>query len=938
MEAPSTQSSTFTNIAANDQARLHAGHVYNTYYYYTPSASPRPPDDKSGGTRSDEELLNSVAGSLVKQHALSRESLNSYQHLLPPRRCTHFVQRESSATAIREFFGSEEKSKRFVLWGTGGVGKTQIALDYAHSRIEASNVFWIRSDQLASFSRDYAQVLQLLGPNNNMLDQKVNDMEMLTHAYQALRNCGPVLLILDNADLLDDFLGRSTNSIDLTPFLPENADILITTRDPRFLGAVVPASNGIKVPAMEETEATELLKSSVPPHLATAADGNAVSELLDDLGNLPLAVAQAAANISELQISLSVYTKSYQNRRDRALLMQEPVQGPTRVGTFTKPQSILITWELSFEYLETNYPDSAYCLNAMSLFHWRYIPARFMLRLPRFSKMSTIGFQNVIKRLLHLSLIDDVVDVENLTEYSLHPLVHERIFEKLQQNDVALADLLDAAVNTIAAIFPFLEMEVKRSRVCTQYAIARYLIPHALHQIDVLADLDHDSKGAASLMQVVSRYFQVGNFTTMAVSISDRALDMAGKVWSSEEPPHIYAHKLHAQCMLSNADYEGAKQQSLLCLDLLESQAIQYALGKDKLLAEKLDVIGTLAESVNGLKDFAEYSAISQRRIDLSIEAGLNQRDTRVLRHNLAHSLASIGELDDAERINEELLLEVGQDIEWKAIHQNFYTVMQNLKAKITRMRHPVEVAHRQRLEIFREVFKYTIGNEGPTNLDTWKAVNNLLAELVLQESGQLLPEATDAATQMLMVTLASDIIIQGQFLETFQNFVAIVYSIPDYADAVNVQQLKHLTRKLEKLRALVQVLIEAQDLSLVDVVKPTPHGVNTYAVVFQREGRFAQAELGHRHALELLSSRQYAPDGDLEAVIHYNIMLAISWQPGRLDEAFQYREQHRQMIAKSEATYGDFGTRLSRFKTECELYEDASARLERGWTIEDSG
>lgn len=253
--------------------------------------------------------------------------------------------------------------------------KTQLALEYAHSRAASSSVFWIHSDQFTSFSRDYGQILQLIGPDPSSHGRGLTDVEMLTLACNALRKYHRPLLVLDNADRLDDFVGRGSSSIDLTKFLPDNADILITTRDPRFIGSVVSASCGIKVVAMDDSEARTLLKSSIPAHLATTANEDAISELLDNLGNLPLAVAQAAANVRELQISLLQYNTSYRNKRDRNELMHEPVGDQGR-----QQQSILVTWELSFEYLETNYPDSAYCINAMSLFHFTNLPIGLLTR------------------------------------------------------------------------------------------------------------------------------------------------------------------------------------------------------------------------------------------------------------------------------------------------------------------------------------------------------------------------------------------------------------------------------------------------------------------------------------------------------------------------------------------------------------------------------
>lgn len=77
----------------------------------------------------------------------------------------------------------------------------------------------------------------------------------------------PWLLVLDNADSYEDFAPKETATDSISTLLPKKGNIIITTRDPRFLGRVTKPGNGVHVEAMARCEACELLRVSVAGHL-----------------------------------------------------------------------------------------------------------------------------------------------------------------------------------------------------------------------------------------------------------------------------------------------------------------------------------------------------------------------------------------------------------------------------------------------------------------------------------------------------------------------------------------------------------------------------------------------------------------------------------------------------------------------------------------------
>ena len=120
---------------------------------------------------------------------------------------------------------------------------------------------------------------------------------------------GSWLLVLDNADDQEIFFGsaqrpQSQNALQqqlgmLVQYLPRSANgsTLITTRDRRVGERFAGQDKPIIVLPLEISDATSMLRSRLPNHLDWMA--SEVSELLENLEYLPLAITQAASYISE---------------------------------------------------------------------------------------------------------------------------------------------------------------------------------------------------------------------------------------------------------------------------------------------------------------------------------------------------------------------------------------------------------------------------------------------------------------------------------------------------------------------------------------------------------------------------------------------------------------------------------------------------------------
>ena len=110
--------------------------------------------------------------------------------------------------------------------------------------------------------------------------------------------------------------------------LPRNGRLSIATRDERFVGAVSSAQNAQRVLPMDGSEAKDLIITSIPSDLVLVdhpVTKRAMTEPPDELGNILLAITQAAANIHDCRSTLVDYMILYREEKRPMALMKEPV-------------------------------------------------------------------------------------------------------------------------------------------------------------------------------------------------------------------------------------------------------------------------------------------------------------------------------------------------------------------------------------------------------------------------------------------------------------------------------------------------------------------------------------------------------------------------------------------------------------------------------------
>ena len=230
-----------------------------------------------------------------------------------------------------------------ALQGQSGVGKTALAVEYAHRyRGSYELVWWIPSDQLALVRSSLAGLADRLG----LEAATATGIEGAAAAVlDALRRGDPYsrwLLIFDNADQPEDLN-------DIIPRGP--GDVLITSRNHRWAAVI----DTIHVDVFTRQESKEFLTRRVPKGLSES-DADLLAE---KLGDLPLALEQAGALQAETGMPVDEYLR---------LLDEQTMQIMAEGKSPEYPLSMTAAWKLSVSTLQQTLPPALELLRCCAFF------------------------------------------------------------------------------------------------------------------------------------------------------------------------------------------------------------------------------------------------------------------------------------------------------------------------------------------------------------------------------------------------------------------------------------------------------------------------------------------------------------------------------------------------------------------------------------------
>ena len=244
--------------------------------------------------------------------------------------------------------------------GLGGVGKTQIALEYAYRYYQDYDaVLWTRADTQEALISGFVVFAALL----QLPVQEERDQLKIVQAVKGwLTSHTRWLLLLDNAD--DLILVRD--------FLPPagRGHTLLSTR----ASSMGKLAHPFEVDALDSIPGallllrrTERLTPDASLEQATESERAVALSISQELGGLPLALDQAGAYIEETQCGLTDYLQFYRTQRAELLKARGGL-------VLDHPKPVATTWSLSFAEVEKRSAAAADLLRVCAFLHPDAIP------------------------------------------------------------------------------------------------------------------------------------------------------------------------------------------------------------------------------------------------------------------------------------------------------------------------------------------------------------------------------------------------------------------------------------------------------------------------------------------------------------------------------------------------------------------------------------
>jgi MinD-like ATPase involved in chromosome partitioning or flagellar assembly len=230
-----------------------------------------------------------------------------------------------------------------VLHGLGGVGKTQIALEFAHRFMgDYDVVWWIPSED---FSLAQQRLVELAGHLGVQTSDAGEATRLVLDRLQRGEPYGKSLLVFDNIE--------ASRRHEVLPLIPAAgaAHVLITTHDRQL--AVESGMRPLDVTAFTRAESVEHLHREVPALSLEDCD-----RLAHTVGDLPIFVAMAAAWLQQTGIPVDAYVEQL-SRQPEAVLTES-------LGDY--PRTVSAVWRATIDYLRERSPAAVRLLELCAFF------------------------------------------------------------------------------------------------------------------------------------------------------------------------------------------------------------------------------------------------------------------------------------------------------------------------------------------------------------------------------------------------------------------------------------------------------------------------------------------------------------------------------------------------------------------------------------------
>ena len=569
-----------------------------------------------------------------------------YPKSLPPiwnislSRNPNFSGRDEYLSKLEKEFNSEQHAALTqAIIGIGGVGKTQIAIEYSYRySTNYQAIWWIKAENEKTLAADFAA---FAAEANLPEKDSPEELVVIRAVKKWLEHNQGWLLVFDNAESPDKIID----------YLPHGASgqVLITSRHKAWGKICHP----LRIKVWPRKEAVEFLINRTTDKNHTNAD-----KLAEELGDLPLALEQAAAFINEASIWFDDYLKLYRTRRKKLWDEESPpLNYPDTVGT---------TWSLAIEKVREEAPAGASILNFCSYLASNDIPRSLIgiagSYLPEESSTlfkDALAVTTGIKILNQYSLVNAQPD-----SISVHRLVQVVVRDRLKKEEQKL--WAKAAAQTINAQFPY-ECDTNPN-VWPECAA---LLSHAQVVTGHADEMEVTLEPTATLLNKMGVYLLVRASYSEAEPLFRRALEIRKAQLGTDHPDVAESLNDMAELLRAQGKYPDAEPLFRRALEIHETQ-----LGTDHpSVATSLNNLALLLQAQG---KYSDAEPLLRRALEIhETQLGADHPSVATSLNSLAELLRAQGKYPDAEPLFRRAL-EI-REVQLGADHPSVATCLNNL-------------------------------------------------------------------------------------------------------------------------------------------------------------------------------------------------------------------------------------------------------------------